>query len=468
MTPDSKKLHLAYFSPLKPRQSGIADYSEDLLPYLASLAKVTPIVESCRSGSLPYPPSAITTAEFLDTASSFDVPIYQIGSSVQDHGYMMDCLQHVPGIVVLHDYCLHYLILALTLLRGDLQSLKSALAVIYGSRASSLARRLLFGVQDPFALSFAGQLVLRSRAVVVHSHYAEQLVRKDFPTKRVQMIPMGVPLDLPKESRSELKTKYGFRDEHFIVASINSPAYNKRLSLVLEAVRLVHTQFPQVRLVILSGKHFDRGVKTLLEDPALRAIVTSPGWLSADAYRDFIYMADVVVDMRYPSGAETSASICRAMALGKASVLSAQGSFLDVPDNLCIKIPVGQDEVGRLAGVLKEVATNRATAENMGKEARGYALSNFRLELVAQRYIDLAEEVIFSNLQAGSWAITPKPKPFERLLISTTYKTFRTVDFLRTYGFAETSGRVRKELARRSEARSNGLIRLQSSDDTYH
>ena len=30
-------MHLAYFSPLGPQRSGIADYSEELLPHLAEL-----------------------------------------------------------------------------------------------------------------------------------------------------------------------------------------------------------------------------------------------------------------------------------------------------------------------------------------------------------------------------------------------------------------------------------------------
>jgi hypothetical protein len=35
------RLHIAYFSPLPPAHSGIADYSRELLPYLAKYANVT-------------------------------------------------------------------------------------------------------------------------------------------------------------------------------------------------------------------------------------------------------------------------------------------------------------------------------------------------------------------------------------------------------------------------------------------
>lgn len=186
--------------------------------------------------------------------------------------------------------------------------------------------------------------------------------------------------------------------------------------------------------------------------------------MSVNAYQEFIHLADVVVDMRYPSGAETSASISRAMAFGKALVLSAQGTFLEIPDDICVKIRVGHGEVGELADVLSALATDRRRAESTGRAARQYALSNLTLELAAHRYIDLAEEVICSNLQAGPWNASPKPQALERLLISTN-KAFRTVNFLRTYGLAETIGRVREELSRRAGARSGSSARLQSGDD---
>ena len=38
-------MKLAYFSPLTPQRSGISDYSEELLPYLAEGAEITLFVD---------------------------------------------------------------------------------------------------------------------------------------------------------------------------------------------------------------------------------------------------------------------------------------------------------------------------------------------------------------------------------------------------------------------------------------
>ena len=41
-------MKLAYFSPLNPQASGISDYSEDLLPYLAAHAEIDLFVDGFR------------------------------------------------------------------------------------------------------------------------------------------------------------------------------------------------------------------------------------------------------------------------------------------------------------------------------------------------------------------------------------------------------------------------------------
>ncbi len=243
------KLRLAFFSPFSPQRSGIADYSEELLPSLAELAEVTLV-----AGSIP-PSDEVTrrfrvigVEQFWRSRSSFDLPVYQVGNSLEHHGYMIDCVVRAPGLLVLHDYCLQYLMLGLTVMRGDLRSLESTLRFRYGAQARELARKLLFSAVDPFTLSLAGPLIACSKGIAVHSEYAAQRVHSDFPEKLVRTISMGVPLDLLPQSRSELRSRHGFAENEFVIASINSPAYNKRLDLLLEATRVVRRERPQVRL----------------------------------------------------------------------------------------------------------------------------------------------------------------------------------------------------------------------------
>src|SRR5215831_11531665 len=86
---NQRSMKLAYFSPLSPQRSGIADYSEELLPYLAESAEITLFVD----GFQPTNPDVISKfqsfdyrkdAEVLTQLSSFDAVVYHMGN---DHRY---------------------------------------------------------------------------------------------------------------------------------------------------------------------------------------------------------------------------------------------------------------------------------------------------------------------------------------------------------------------------------------------
>ncbi|MEK7752682.1 MAG: hypothetical protein AAB654_12250, partial [Acidobacteriota bacterium] len=143
-------MRLAFFTPLSPQKSGVADYSEELLPHLGRLADIDVVVGD-------YQPSSpdilrgfrvIRSAQFLAASSSYDAAVYQVANNLAHHGYMIPCLEQAPGILVLHDCCLDYLMLGLTLRQGDLKSLQEILRPAHGDRSGRLAKKLLFGLLD--------------------------------------------------------------------------------------------------------------------------------------------------------------------------------------------------------------------------------------------------------------------------------------------------------------------------------
>ena len=73
---------LAYYSPLNPIPSGISDYSEELLTYLAAYAEIELIVD----GYTPTNPALQvfpqrSLKEFYARASDYDVILYHMGNS---------------------------------------------------------------------------------------------------------------------------------------------------------------------------------------------------------------------------------------------------------------------------------------------------------------------------------------------------------------------------------------------------
>src|ERR1022692_434945 len=101
-------MKLAYFSPLNPRRSGISDYSEALLPYLGKHAEIDIFVEDYHAENqeiarlFPVRP----WEEF--ERRQYDAVLYQMGNNPY-HVYIRDLALRVPGVMVLHEFNLHYL-----------------------------------------------------------------------------------------------------------------------------------------------------------------------------------------------------------------------------------------------------------------------------------------------------------------------------------------------------------------------
>ena len=95
-------MRVAYFSPMPPEASGIADYSALLVPALREHVDLTVVKRGTKR-----PPRGS------------DLAVYHIGNNPDAHGWILDALRRVPGLVVLHDFVLHHLVAGVTIGRRD-------------------------------------------------------------------------------------------------------------------------------------------------------------------------------------------------------------------------------------------------------------------------------------------------------------------------------------------------------------
>src|SRR5206468_3897382 len=168
-------MRVAYYSPLPPSRSGIADYSALLLPALGERVDVV-------------------VAQAGKPAPRADVALYHVGNDADAHGWIVDALRRRPGIVVLHEFVLHHLVVGLTFARGDSAGYLAAL-----EREAGLVGRLLgYAVLDNRIpplwetrvedYPLAGEVLDLATGLIVHSHYVEQCAREagfDGPIHRV-------------------------------------------------------------------------------------------------------------------------------------------------------------------------------------------------------------------------------------------------------------------------------------------
>lgn len=126
---------------------------------------------------------------------------------------------------------------------------------------------------------------------------------------------------------------------------------------------------------MVGGGHLGDRARKLITKYGLGETVIRTGWVSAQEYLDYIDLADVVIDLRYPSAGETSGSSLRAMQAGKPLIVSAHGFFLELPDACCAKIPVDDREKEHLREAMVNLIEDPQKRRTMGDAARDFATS---------------------------------------------------------------------------------------------
>lgn len=109
------------------------------------------------------------------------------------------------------------------------------------------------------------------------------------------------------------------------------------------------------------------------------------GWIAA---------ADVVVDLRFPHRGEVSGSLMRAMQVGRPAVVSATGSYLDIPQDQVLRVSRGPVDHEELAERLRSLVDNPEAARSMGERARAYVREIARSEATANGYAEAIDTTL--------------------------------------------------------------------------
>jgi glycosyltransferase involved in cell wall biosynthesis len=361
-------MRVAYYSPLPPSRSGIADYSALLLPALRERIDVV-------------------VAEPGKRAPGADVALYHVGNDPDAHGWIVDALRERPGLVVLHEYVLHHLIAGITIGRGDGRGYLDAL-----EREIGVAGRLLgLGVLDnllpllwetqPERFPLAGTVLDHAQGLVVHSRYVGERARAAGYDGRVSRIPH------PVWPRAEVTPATDVSGEP-LVGCFGYLNMNKRVPELLRAFASLRRERPGARLLLVgaAGERFD--VERRLERLGLTDGVVRMDYVPEERVWSLMAACDVLVNLRYPTMGETSGSVIRALSLGKALVVSDVGWFSELPGGAVLKVPVDDYEVATLRAALGLAADNAA---ELGEAARAYVEREHDLARVADAYVAALE-----------------------------------------------------------------------------
>lgn len=366
-------MRVAYFSPMPPEQSGIADYSALLLPALRERIDVTVV----RRGRKSAPRGT-------------DVALYHVGNNPDAHGWIVDALRKRPGVVVMHDFVLHHLVAGMTVGRRDGHGYLDLMEREHGVVGRLLAHGVLDKRIPPLWESRPADFPLptfvleHATGLIVHSHHVHDRARAAGFIGPIGVVPhpaWPVPGAQPERVASGP-----------VVGCFGVVNTSKRIPELLRAIAAVRKEHPELTLLLVGstspGFDLDRRLQRLglAGDGLVRE-----GWVDEPRLWALMAGSDVLVNLRYPTMGETSGSVIRGLSLGKALVVSDVGWFSELPADVALKVPPDDDEVATLTAALELLVTRSDVRDAMSANAAELAQRVHDVQRVAELYVAALE-----------------------------------------------------------------------------
>ncbi len=402
---NGRKRRLAFVSPLPPERTGIADYAVQLLPALTEHFDIDLIVRQ----SIVSVPAALAALPqrpddwFAQHAGEYDQILYQFGNS-PFHSHMFNLLQQHPGVVVLHDFFLSAVLAYDQMTGAALGAWSSALYHSHGYRALQESR-----VQDDFEQTkgrYPCNLAVLEAAtqVIVHSEHAQSLAQEwygEAAADNWSIVPL--PRSAPKQQdRASARAALGIRPDTFLVCSFGFIAASKLNCELLQAwiSSSLHAD-TQSELVFVGANHggqYGAQISAMIRAAGAKNRIRIAGWSDEAVYHQYLQAADVGVQLRSISRGETSAAVLDCMNYSLPTIVNANGSMAELPDDTVWMLPDGF-ALAALTEALETLRNDPKRRAALGTRAGHLLHTRHSPQSCAQQY---AQALDLANTKASS------------------------------------------------------------------
>jgi glycosyltransferase involved in cell wall biosynthesis len=185
---------------------------------------------------------------------------------------------------------------------------------------------------------------------------------------------------------------------------------HKHLEPALAAFAALRRELPEARFLICGevSPHYDLAAR-------LRELgsagITVTGRLPREAFEAAMTAADVAVNLRHPTGGETSASLLELLALGKPTIVSDLGSFAEIPAGVVAHVAVDEDEPRHLLALFRALAGDSDLRSDLSAAARRHVERAHAVDRTAAAYIEVLAELAAGRPAAPAPEAPPLGRP---------------------------------------------------------
>ncbi|HUP22820.1 MAG TPA: glycosyltransferase [Thermoanaerobaculia bacterium] len=392
---------LSYWSPIPPQQSGVADYSFELIEWLEQHVDLEVVIDRDVTPLLDRPLRSVfrSVAREGRRRPSADQVVFQFGAS-DFHLFESESLDVKPDLVTLHD--LTWGRVRRLVAGGDGVPFRREIARLEGREAVREYDEILeleltkrhIALEDFFTRYFLlGPVISASKVQLVHFLGGAESLAARYPDAHPQFAQMGVAdptAAVPFESREVTRRPAVPSRLEVGVFGIVDPV--KRIERLADAVAELRRDDVEIRVTVsgpaVTEEYRDalaRYLRTCGVEHAFRVW----GRVTRADFDRHLLEADVIVNLRWPFRQQMSATLMRAVAAGKPVIVTDVAAWRMFPSEFCDYIPVGEGEAEALVRVLRRLHSDRDEIERRGVAARRFYREHATLEVMGRRYLEL-------------------------------------------------------------------------------
>jgi glycosyltransferase involved in cell wall biosynthesis len=369
---------VAWFSPMPPQPSGIADYSARLIHELARHVDVDVFVdglvrdyESPGSDRITLRP--VRSFRFLDAVGAYDEVVYCMGNS-EFHVSAYEALLERSGVVLAHEVRFSGFYSWYSANRSaDATLFQRSLAAQHPNVPLDLGARGWITVDEAerFGIYMVSELVEKSTRFLVHSRYAADVaaLNAEAQSERISVVPFGI---------LEPVSTVSFDSADPLVVTMGIAAEVKRTEAFVQAIPKVLESLPEARFAIVGGfapPEFEGVIEELAVALGIAGRLTITGHVNRSEYDSWLRRATCAVQLRATSNGETSAAIADCLRNGVPTIVTGIGPAREYPSGSVYSIPA-QATAREIGEAIVEVASDAELAHSFANRGLKFACAS--------------------------------------------------------------------------------------------
>jgi SAM-dependent methyltransferase len=199
---------------------------------------------------------------------------------------------------------------------------------------------------------------------------------------------------IPGADRNAWRYRLGLDETTPLIGVFGFLKPYKRIAESLRAFRRLLRVVPAAKMILVGEPHPEFPLQSLIHTLGLSAAVRVMGFTPIQDFTGYMAACDIVLNLRYPTVGESSGSLLRAFGLGKAVLVSGVGAFQELPDHVCLKVPVGAGEEDLIFEYLNLLASRPDVARALGERAARYVKEECNWDRVAGLYASFLRAVV--------------------------------------------------------------------------